>query len=105
MDDTFNATWAWLTQLMLVWWSQVTWVQVLEYGGSACSIIGAEMLSSRHRQANWGWAIWLVANIFLLSFALASNLWGIVLMQIWFMKTSVAGMRNHLMPSLKPVLK
>lgn len=78
----------------------VSGVKALEYVASALSIAGAELVSRKSEKGKWGWAIWLCANLVFIAFAYFSELWGLLVMQLWFTKTSIKGIRTHLLPSL-----
>jgi hypothetical protein len=74
--------------------------QLLELFAAVVSVAGAEMLSRKNSLTPWGWALWLIANITFSIFALMNQHWFLFAMQIWFMKTSIAGIRNHLIPTI-----
>jgi hypothetical protein len=78
----------------------LTTSQALECFSAAVSIAGAEMLSRKNRLAPWGWAAWLLGNITFLAFALMNHFWALLVMQIWFMRTSLRGIQNYLIPTL-----
>lgn len=75
--------------------------QQFEYAASGLSIVGAELLSRKTRHAPWGWFVWLLANMAFITFAVLGGHWGILVMQIWFMKTNLCGISNHLLPILR----
>lgn len=81
--------------------SPFTLSEALELTSTVLSIAGAELLSRDNTKSNWGWAFWLVSNVTFSGFAILNHHWGILVMQVWFTKTSVAGIRNHLFPYLR----
>lgn len=76
-------------------------ITIAEYAGSALAIIGAELVSSKRKEAQWGWAFWLISNVLIAVVGLASGHYGVMIMQCWFLKTSYQGIRNHLTPHLR----
>lgn len=85
---------------MQEFFQSLTALHLVEYLASGASILGAEKLSRGSDSAAWGWMFWLVANVLFIAFAIVTKQWGILVMQMWFMKTSVFGIKNHLLPLL-----
>jgi hypothetical protein len=67
---------------------------VLEWSGSILGMLGAALLASHGVRARWGWLCFLLANVFLIAWALRISAAGLLLQQLVFLVTSVLGMRR-----------
>lgn len=92
---------AMLIAMLVNFVADLTPLQCVEYIGAALSIAGAELVSRKGTRAPWGWALWMVANFAFLAVSITNQLWGLAITQAWFLKTSLTGIYNHLLPSLK----
>lgn len=69
----------------------------LQWVACVLSMGGAQLLSSMHSGAAWGWVLYLCANAVFLVWGLRRRLMPFVLMQIYFSYTSINGIVNHLL--------
>lgn len=93
-----------LISMAMSFLAELTPLQCIEYLGAALSIAGAELVSRKGTRAPWGWAFWMVANFAFLAVSITNQLWGLAITQAWFLKTSLTGIYNHLLPSLRAMI-
>lgn len=69
------------------------WIQ---YPGVALSLTGAWLVSSPQApRRRVGFAIWIVSNVVLITWAVSVSAWGLVGMYSFFTVTSARGVRNN----------
>lgn len=74
-------------------------VLAFEWGATLFGLLGAFLLATHSRFSRWGWPAFLVANLLMISFALALERHGLLVQQMGFMVTSFIGMwRAGLIP-------
>lgn len=54
-------------------------------------LLGAALLAMNAAYSGWGFVAFLASNLFWIAFALSSRAWGLVVMQIGFVGTSLLG--------------
>jgi hypothetical protein len=69
---------------------------LLEWLGAGMAILGAAILATNSDISGLGFVAFLVSNVFLMLFAYRIQRWGLLLMQLVFTATSVAGIVNWL---------
>jgi len=67
-----------------------------EWGGCFTGLLGAGILAMHAAYSNWGWALFLLSNGFLITYGVLIRARGLVLLQIGFTVTSVIGVTNWL---------
>jgi hypothetical protein len=70
-------------------------LQVLDWCGSACGLIGAYMLAFRFRGSRYGWFAFFAANGFYVVMASGIGLPGLLAQQLGFSVSSVIGIYRH----------
>lgn len=63
----------------------------LEWSGAATGLLGAFLLAHNGKYANRGWIFFLVANGFVIAFALQQNHPGLLVQQVGFTASSLYG--------------
>lgn len=66
-------------------------VVMLEWSGAALGLGGAALLAAHHRYSGWGFLAFLFSNLCWIGFALLTGAYGLLVMQLGFMATSVLG--------------
>lgn len=69
-----------------------------EWLGCITGLCGAALLAAKISISGWGFALFLVSNVFMFAYGYLSNAKGLMLMQIGFTATSVIGVLNWLAP-------
>ncbi|NNM65092.1 MAG: hypothetical protein HKL99_10840 [Burkholderiales bacterium] len=67
----------------------------VEWLGAVFGAAGALVLSWDASWSKWGWAGFLVSNMFLIALGIRKRLWGFLLMQIVFLYTSINGIAHY----------
>ena len=67
-------------------------LDLLEWTGSLCGLLGAFLLATNTRLSKYGWLAFLVANLALILFSLGIDRYGLLLQQVGFMATSLLGL-------------
>ena len=62
-----------------------------EWSGAILGMTGSLMMSVNQPWSKWAWAIWLVSNLLLLTYAITRRSYGLITMQLFFTCTSVLG--------------
>ena len=65
--------------------------QMLEWSGSALSSLGAFLLATHTRGSRYRWVAFMAANIVLIGFFIGTHMYGLVLMPVAFLATSILG--------------
>jgi len=78
-------------------------VTVFEWSGTLTGLAGAALLAANRHWSGWGFAAFLVSNVFWMIFALMTHAYGLALMQVGFLLTSIVGLFRWLL--LPPALK
>jgi hypothetical protein len=68
--------------------------EVLEWSGSIIGIVGAALLASHGPWARLGWLCYLVANVFLIAWALRVSASGLLVQQLVFSAISLLGLKR-----------
>jgi hypothetical protein len=78
--------------------------QIYEWSGSLTGLAGAAILASNTRISRYGWWLFLLANLFMITFAIQGHHWGLFIQQFGFMITSTLGIvRSDGRPKTLPV--
>lgn len=72
-------------------------LQLLQWIGCLTGILGSLLLAWRSRWSGWGFAVYILSNACWLSFGLLTETFGMVMMQLVFMATSVLGVWKWLL--------
>ena len=92
-----------LLQMMArVYETPITWGLVFEISASAMTIVGAILLSAKHRLAPWAFVLWLAANAVWIAFAVINQHWFLALQNVVLSGTSSIGIWVWL---IKPALE
>lgn len=77
--------------------------KILEWGGAILGMIGATLLALHHvRISKIGWICFLLANFFLVGYAVLQEAYGLLLQQCYFIATSLLGIyRSYRLCQLK----
>jgi len=67
---------------------------IAEWGGCLTGMAGAGLLALHTAISGWGFALFLLSNMFMLAYGFLSRAKGLMLMQVGFTVTSVAGIAN-----------
>lgn len=89
---------------MIAWADALTLVDVLECLGSISALCGAWLLALRCRYSKFGWCAYLVANGFLLGFALDIDRYWLSAQYIGFTLSSLLGVWNYVVVDRYPTL-
>ncbi|AEC18849.1 hypothetical protein PT7_0309 [Pusillimonas sp. T7-7] len=77
----------------------MTITTILEWTGALLGLSGAALLAAHHRYSGWGFLAFLISNLCWIGFAVLTSAFGLLVMQLGFMLTSVLGFfRWVLMP-------
>jgi hypothetical protein len=63
----------------------------LEWAGALVGLAGAFLLATNSRLSRYGWVGFLLANFFMLGFAIDGEHWGLLTQQVGFTATSLLG--------------
>lgn len=63
----------------------------LEWAGSFVGLTGAWLLASNTRLSRWGWVAFLGSNVLLVALAVGLQRWGLLVMQLGFLCSSILG--------------
>lgn len=64
---------------------------LLEWAGALIGLAGAFLLATNSRFSRYGWIGFLLANFFMLGFAIDGRHWGLLTQQLGFTGTSLLG--------------
>lgn len=70
--------------------------QVVEWSGCGTGLCGAALLAANVPTSGWGFVLFLISNICMLVYAYLAKANGLMVMQIGFSVTSIAGIVNWL---------
>ena len=76
-------------------------LSLLEWAGSIIGILGAGLLAIRCKYSGYGFVLFLISNVFLITYAQLTQQNGIVTMQIAFTLTSILGIYRWLFEGTK----
>ncbi len=68
----------------------------LEWAGCATGVLGALLLALNNRYSGWGFALFLLSNVFWIAFGLRTRTHSLVTMQMAFTATSLIGIYQWL---------
>jgi len=63
----------------------------VQWAGSIVGLLGAFLLATHSRLSRWGWIAFFGSNVLLIVFTAGLELWGLLIMQVGFLATSVLG--------------
>jgi len=66
-------------------------VDLLEWAGTLCGLMGALLLATHTRFSRYGWFAFLAANITMIGFAIGIQRYGLLTQNLGFMGTSLLG--------------
>lgn len=89
---------------VLAWIASFTLVDILECLGSISALCGAWLLALRCRYSKFGWCAYLVANGFLLGFALDIDRYWLTAQYVGFTLSSLLGVWNYVLVDRYPNL-
>ncbi|RUM91084.1 MAG: hypothetical protein DSZ27_07435 [Thiomicrospira sp.] len=69
-------------------------LEVLEYIGAACAIIGSIWLTHKLPGYSYGWAVFLVASIAMATFFWHKELYAALAMELVFVYSNIVGIRQ-----------
>lgn len=72
---------------------------ILEWSGAVMGLIGAWLLSCGGKKSGFGFVFFLLSNVFLITYAIMLESYGLLIMQLGFTVTSVNGVRTWLFMS------
>ncbi len=72
----------------------------VEWLGAVLAVSGSLLLSLNNEYSRWGWVLYLLSNVALISFAVEKGLSGILAMQTVFLVTTLLGIRRWFFPSV-----
>lgn len=68
----------------------------LEWAGAITGVIGAGLLATNTAYSGWGFASFLVSNLFWIAFSVKKRSYGLLSMQVLFTATSLLGVYRWL---------
>lgn len=71
--------------------------RVLEWSGSLTGLVGAALLATHSVWSGWGFASFLISNVFWFAFGVRTRTWGLLVMQVGFTATSLMGIYQWLL--------
>ncbi|TFL14069.1 hypothetical protein CSC67_07840 [Pusillimonas caeni] len=70
----------------------MTAATLFEWSGALLGLCGAALLVAHHRYSGWGFLAFLTSNLCWIAYALFTQTFGLLVMQLGFMLTSVVGL-------------
>ena len=61
---------------------------ILEWIGFVLSVFGGVLVAYKQRT---GFMVWIISNVILITFSILTNLWGLMLMYLFFLGTAILG--------------
>ncbi|HDR9103598.1 TPA: hypothetical protein QDB04_000318 [Burkholderia vietnamiensis] len=69
-------------------------LKLVEWAGAILGLLGSLLLALKLDISGWGFAAFLVSNLFWLAYGIKNRAWGLVTMQLGYSITSVMGIYN-----------
>ena len=71
-------------------------LKVIEWSGSIFGILGAFMLALNNEYSGWGFVMFLLSNVFWITYGIKTKMYSMLSMQAIFTMSSILGVINWL---------